>query len=125
MTMDFLLGLTYSDFERYASIWLPTLLLLAIVYFMWRTLRLMPRTKPQEISSKSKSAVTWADVAGVEYRQDHNRSGVEDHVPLDDLAARRGGRVHRDADLAADVDDLARHGGTGWFDCGRLRPMIG
>ena len=44
---------------------------------MWRTLKLMPRTKPQEISPKSKSAVTWADVAGVEETKDELREVVE------------------------------------------------
>jgi cell division protease FtsH len=68
--MDILLGLTYNDFERYASIWLPTLLLAVIVYFMWRTLKLMPRTKPQEIAPKSKSSVTFDDVAGVDETKD-------------------------------------------------------
>jgi len=44
--------------------WSPIALLLVIGYFMWRTLKLMPRTKPQEISAKSKSSVTWAEVEG-------------------------------------------------------------
>jgi len=72
-----LVALTYSEFERYASIWLPTLLLLAIVYFMWRTLRLMPRTKPQEITPRSKSAVNFSDVAGVDETKDELREVVD------------------------------------------------
>jgi cell division protease FtsH len=75
--MDFLFALSYADFERYASIWLPTLLLIAIVYFMWRTLRLMPRTKPQEITPRSKSSVTFADVAGVDETKDELREVVD------------------------------------------------
>ena len=50
---------------------------MVIGYFMWRTLKLMPRTKPQEISAKSKSAVTWADVAGVDETKDELREVVE------------------------------------------------
>jgi cell division protease FtsH len=46
--------------------WSPILLVLVIGYFMWRTLRLMPRTKPQEITPRSKSSVSWADIAGVD-----------------------------------------------------------
>jgi cell division protease FtsH len=64
--MDFPIALSYDDLERYVPLWAPVILLFAIVYFMWRTLRLMPRTKPQEISPKSKSSVTFADVAGVD-----------------------------------------------------------
>jgi cell division protease FtsH len=48
-----------------------------IVYFIWRTLRLMPRTKPQEISPRSKSAITWEDIAGVEETKDELREVVE------------------------------------------------
>ena len=33
---------------------------------MWRVVGLMPKTKPQEIKAKSRSHVTWDDIAGVE-----------------------------------------------------------
>ena len=75
--MDFLVGISYSDFERYASIWLPTILLVAIVYFMWRTMKLMPRTKPQEITPRSKSAVNFSDVAGVDETKEELREVVD------------------------------------------------
>src|SRR5215208_3082915 len=48
-----------------------------IAYFIWRTFKLMPRTKPQEISPRSKSAVNWDDVAGVEETKDELREVVE------------------------------------------------
>jgi len=48
-----------------------------IVYFIWRTLRLMPRTKPQEISPRSKSSITWEDIAGVDETKDELREVVE------------------------------------------------
>ena len=57
--------------------WAPILLFALIVYFMWRMLRLMPKTKPQEISPRSKSAVTWDDVAGVEETKDELREVVD------------------------------------------------
>ena len=44
---------------------------------MWKTLKLMPRTKPQEISSKSKQTVTFDDVAGVDETKDELREIVE------------------------------------------------
>ena len=48
-----------------------------IAYFIWRTFKLMPRTKPQEITPRSKSAVTWDDVAGVDETKDELREVVE------------------------------------------------
>src|ERR1044072_2554651 len=55
----------------------PILLLAVIVYFMYRTLKLMPRTKPQEISPRSKSSITWDDVAGVDETKDELREVVD------------------------------------------------
>jgi cell division protease FtsH len=37
-----------------------------ILYIFWRMLQLMPRVKPAEVDTKSRSATTWADVAGVD-----------------------------------------------------------
>jgi cell division protease FtsH len=71
-------GMTYDEFlDQILIPWAPVILLLAIVYFMWRTLKLMPRTKPQEISPKSKSAITWQDIAGVEETKDELREVVD------------------------------------------------
>ena len=70
--------MTYDEFlDQILIPWAPVILLLAIVYFMWRTLKLMPRTKPQEISPKSKSAVSWSDIAGVEETKDELREVVD------------------------------------------------
>jgi cell division protease FtsH len=90
--MEVLVALTYSEFERYASIWLPTLFLAVIVYFMWRTLKLMPRTKPQEITPRSKSAVTFADVAGVDETK-HELQEVVDFLSDPKRFKRLGAKV--------------------------------
>jgi cell division protease FtsH len=37
-----------------------------LLYIFWRMLQLMPKVKPAEVDTKSRSAVTWADVAGVD-----------------------------------------------------------
>src|SRR2546430_16908479 len=37
-----------------------------LLYIFWRMLQLMPRVKPAEVDTKSRSAVTWADGAGVD-----------------------------------------------------------
>jgi cell division protease FtsH len=79
MTMPAFLGIdSYQEFlSNWLIPWAPILLFGIIIYFMWRMLRLMPRTKPQEISPKSKSSVTWADVAGVDETKAELREVVE------------------------------------------------
>src|SRR5215213_4073560 len=44
--------------------WAPILFMGLLVFFLWRTMKLMPRTKPQEIKPESKWAIGWDDVAG-------------------------------------------------------------
>ena len=69
---------SYQEFlSNFLIPWAPILLFVVLIYFMWRMLRLMPKTKPQEISPKSKSAVTWADVAGVDETKAELREVVE------------------------------------------------
>src|ERR687888_845666 len=49
--------------------WWPLLGLtfyILLLYIFWRMLQLMPKVKPAEVDTKSRSAVTWADVAGVD-----------------------------------------------------------
>src|SRR3954453_22623332 len=56
------------DWNRIQSdmlLWLPILFFGLIIYFLWRTMSLMPRVKPQQIQPKSSSSVRWADVAGL------------------------------------------------------------
>jgi cell division protease FtsH len=49
-----------------ALTWLPLVFFALIIYLLWRSLSLMPRVKPTEVVPDSKSAVTWADIAGVD-----------------------------------------------------------
>jgi cell division protease FtsH len=39
---------------------------LCLIFLMWRTLKVMPRIKPQQIKPASNQSVGWADIAGVE-----------------------------------------------------------
>ena len=55
--------------SNFALTWLPVmffLLMCVVVWLLWRTLKLMPRVKPMEITPGSESAVTWADVVGLD-----------------------------------------------------------
>ena len=78
MSLSFIpVAFGYDDVERYVPLWAPVIILAVICYFMWRTLKLMPRTKPTEISSKSKQTVTFDDVAGVDETKDELREIVD------------------------------------------------
>jgi cell division protease FtsH len=75
-TADFLgLGLTWDLYT--ISTVLMIVFMGVIAYFLWRTFKLLPQTKPQEISARSKTAVTWADVAGVDETKDELREVVD------------------------------------------------
>jgi cell division protease FtsH len=53
----------------FASTWLPIALfaLLALMaWLLWKTVGMMPRVKPADLSHGAKSQTTWEDVAGVE-----------------------------------------------------------
>jgi cell division protease FtsH len=75
-TADFLgLGLTWDLYT--ISTVLMIVFMGVIAYFLWRTFKLLPQTKPQEISARSKTAITWADVAGVDETKDELREVVD------------------------------------------------
>ncbi|HZC28940.1 MAG TPA: hypothetical protein VE269_04305, partial [Gaiellaceae bacterium] len=66
------MGRWLHDLGQFALNWLPLgffVLTALIVYLLWRTLQVMPRTSPTHVMPGSRSAVTWDDVAGVEEAQ--------------------------------------------------------
>src|SRR5215216_2059145 len=70
-------GLSWDDIQNWAVIWLPIIFLGIVSFGLLWMLRLMPRTKPQEIKPSSAGAVGWEDVAGVEESKDELREVVE------------------------------------------------
>jgi cell division protease FtsH len=46
--------------------WAPIVFMALICIVLWRTMKLMPRTKPQQIKPESKGSIGWADVAGAD-----------------------------------------------------------
>ena len=64
------LGFDFSKFmSSFALTWLPVLffaLMCVVVFLLWKTVKLMPRVKPMEITPGSASSVTWAQVAGLD-----------------------------------------------------------
>ena len=77
MTTLAILGIDWYQFENFAQLWLPLIFMGLLVYLVWRTLRLMPRTKPQQITPRSAGSVTWDDIAGVDETKDELREVVE------------------------------------------------
>src|SRR5437588_4486774 len=60
---------TFVAMRDFVVNWWPLLGLsfyVLLLYIFWRMLQLMPRVKPAEVDTRSRSAVTWADVAGVD-----------------------------------------------------------
>ncbi|HEY1538584.1 MAG TPA: AAA family ATPase [Solirubrobacteraceae bacterium] len=53
------------------------LFMFIISFFLWRTLKLMPRTKPVQIKPEVKSAIGWEEIAGVDEAKDELREVVE------------------------------------------------
>jgi cell division protease FtsH len=58
-------------------VWLPIVLLIALLYFMYRAVAMMPRTKTKEIKPDSGSFVRWDDIAGLDEAKDELREVVE------------------------------------------------
>src|SRR3954447_21261699 len=70
-------NISWYEFQNYVQVWGPLVLMALLVFIVWKTFRLMPRTKPQEITPRSKSAVEWSEVAGIDETKDELREVVE------------------------------------------------
>jgi cell division protease FtsH len=58
-----------QDIQNWAYQWSPVVMIIffsALIFLMWRTLRVMPRIKPQQIKPASSQSVSFADIAGVD-----------------------------------------------------------
>ncbi|MGI8632135.1 MAG: AAA family ATPase [Solirubrobacterales bacterium] len=70
-------GFGYEDIEDAAITWLPIIFFAILVFLIAATMRRMPKTKPQQITPQSESAVGWDDIAGAEETKDELREVVE------------------------------------------------
>jgi cell division protease FtsH len=64
-----MVGDWFHNAADFATTWLPLAffaILILTAWLLWKTVGMMPRTRPAHIDSRSKSSVTWDDVAGVE-----------------------------------------------------------
>jgi cell division protease FtsH len=58
-----------QDIQEWSLQWSSVVMIIffaALIYLMWRTLKVMPRVKPQQIKPASKQAVRWEEIAGVD-----------------------------------------------------------
>jgi cell division protease FtsH len=56
----------WYELESWIITWAPIIFMGLLVFFIWRTLKLMPRTKPQQIKPESSSSIGWSEVAGAD-----------------------------------------------------------
>jgi cell division protease FtsH len=85
----------FSQFmSDFALTWIPVLfflLMCVVVWLLWKTVKLMPRVKPMQITPGSSSAVTWADVAGLDEAKEELQEIVDflrDPAKFEQLGAR-------------------------------------
>jgi cell division protease FtsH len=73
-------GAIADHIQRFATDWggvLGLVFMAAIVYVLWRTLKLMPRTKPVQIRPDVKLEVGWEDIAGADEAKGELREVVD------------------------------------------------
>jgi cell division protease FtsH len=56
----------WYQIEGWIITWAPILFMGLLVFFIWRTMKMMPRTKPQQIKPESSASIEWSAVAGVD-----------------------------------------------------------
>jgi cell division protease FtsH len=64
-----MVGDWFHQAADFATTWLPLAffaILILTAWLLWRTVGMMPRVKPTHMDARSKSSVSWDDVAGVE-----------------------------------------------------------
>jgi cell division protease FtsH len=64
-----MVGNWFHNAADFATTWLPLAffaILVLTAWLLWKTVGMMPRVRPTHMDSRSKSSVTWDDVAGVE-----------------------------------------------------------
>src|SRR3989440_7113493 len=64
-----MVGHWFNSAADFATQWLPLAffgILVLTAWLLWKTVGMMPRVRPTRVDSRSKSSVTWEDVAGVE-----------------------------------------------------------
>jgi cell division protease FtsH len=83
-----------QQIQNAAYNWSPVVMIVffaALIFVMWRTLKVMPRVKPQQIKPSSEESVSFADIAGVDEAKAELEELVEflrDPKPFQERGAR-------------------------------------
>jgi len=73
-----LLDFNWDSIQTWVLTWSPLIFMAAIVFILWKTLKLMPlKTKPQQIKPASSASTSWEDIAGVDEAKHELREVVE------------------------------------------------
>src|SRR5581483_5020630 len=75
-----MVGSFNSSLQNFALNYIPLfffLLMCVLVFLLWKTVKLMPRVKPMEITPGSSSSVTWDEVAGLDEAKEELQEVVD------------------------------------------------
>ena len=56
----------WASVSEWLQTWAPIIFMAIIVVVLWRTMKLMPKTKPTEIKPSSGDSAGWSEVAGAD-----------------------------------------------------------
>jgi cell division protease FtsH len=59
-------AVAWYQVENWIITWVPIIFMGLLVFFIWRTMKMMPRTKPQTIAPDDDSSIDWGEVAGAD-----------------------------------------------------------
>src|SRR4029077_14645451 len=69
-----------QDVQQFATDWggvVGLVFMAAIVYVLWRALKMSPRTRPVQIKPHANQDIGWEDIAGADEAKDELREVVE------------------------------------------------
>ncbi|HEX8121678.1 MAG TPA: AAA family ATPase [Solirubrobacteraceae bacterium] len=68
---------TIKDFSYEWQGVFTLIFMVAIVFFLWRTVKMMPKTKPVQIKPDVKHAIGWTEIAGVDHAKEELQEVVQ------------------------------------------------
>ena len=92
MTYALSIGAALSAVRGFLLLWLPILLLVTLIYLMWRAVGAMPRMSARSVRPERDTGVRWSDIAGVDEAREELQE-VVDSLREPERFARLGARV--------------------------------